>query len=188
MPLLQHPYHGNEVQVVMRTAVSPAAMIEPVRGKMRSLSAETATKFTTMEAMLSSSVATPRLRTTLVGMFAGLALLLSMAGMYGVMTYLTIERIPEFGVRMALGASPRHVLGLVLGRAARMTVIGMAIGLSLALSAARVMNTMLFGVQATDAITYAGVLVAVTPIVVLTAAIPAWRAARANPVVALRND
>ncbi len=188
MPLLQHPFHGNEVQVVMRTAVSPTALIEPVRAKMRSLSAEAATKFTTMEAMLSSSVATPRLRTTLVGMFAMLALLLAMAGMYGVMSYLTIERIPEFGVRMALGASPGHVLGLVLGRAARMTLAGMAIGLALALSAARVMNTMLFGVQATDAITYAGVLAALTPIVVLTAAIPAWRAARANPVAALRND
>ena len=108
--------------------------------------------------------------------------------MYGVMTYLAIERIPEFGVRMALGASPRHVLGLVLGRAAQLAVLGMAMGLAIALSAARVMNTMLFGVKATDAITYAGVLLAVTPIVVLAAAIPAWRAARANPVVALRNE
>jgi putative ABC transport system permease protein len=188
MPLLQHPYHANELQVVMRTAVSPAALIEPVRGKMRSLSPETATKFTTMEAMLSNSVATPRLRMMLVGVFAGLALLLAMAGMYGVMTYLAIERIPEFGVRMALGASPRHVLGLVLGRAARLAALGMAMGLAIALSAARVMNTMLFGVKATDAITYAGVLLAVTPIVVLAAAIPAWRAARANPVVALRNE
>jgi putative ABC transport system permease protein len=108
--------------------------------------------------------------------------------MYGVMTYLTIERIPEFGVRMALGASRRHVLGLVLGRAAQMAALGMAIGLALALSAARVMHTMLFGVQATDAVTYAGVLMAVTPIVVVAAAIPAWRAAAADPVVALRNE
>jgi predicted permease len=188
MPLLQHPYHANEAQVVMRTAVSPAALIEPARGRMRSLSPEIATKFATMEAMVSNSVATPRLRMTLVGMFAGLALLLAMAGMYGVMACLTIERIPEFGVRMALGASPRHVLGLVLGRAARMALLGMAIGLALALSAARVINTMLFEVKATDTITYAGVLMALTPLVVLTAAIPAWRAARANPVAALRHE
>jgi putative ABC transport system permease protein len=105
-----------------------------------------------------------------------------------VMACLTIERIPEFGVRMALGASPRHVLGLVLGRAAQMALLGMAIGLALALSAARVMNTMLFEVKATDTITYAAVLMALTPFVVLTAAIPAWRAARANPVVALRHE
>ncbi|HEV3140753.1 MAG TPA: ABC transporter permease [Vicinamibacterales bacterium] len=188
MPLLQHPYHANEIQVVMRTAVSPTSLIDPVRTKMRSLGPETATKFTTLEAMVSSSIATPRLRMMLVGLFAGLALLLAMAGMYGVMTYVTIERIPEFGVRMALGASPRSVLALVLGRAAQMAAIGVAIGVALAFSAARVLNTMLFGLKATDAITYAGVLLAVTPIVVLAAAIPAWRASRADPVVALRSE
>jgi putative ABC transport system permease protein len=103
------------------------------------------------------------------------------------MTYVTVERIPEFGVRMALGASPRHVLALVLGHATQMAVPGMAAGLAFALSAARVMNTMLFGVQATDAITYAGVLLAVMPIVVWR---PRFRrgAARADPVVALRNE
>jgi ABC-type antimicrobial peptide transport system permease subunit len=124
----------------------------------------------------------------LAGLFAGLALLLAVAGMYGVMSYVTTQRIAEFGVRIALGASPRSVLALVLGRAARLAALGAAVGLALAFSAARVMNTMLFGLKATDAITYAGVLVAVTPIVVLAAAIPAWRAARADPVVALRNE
>ena len=188
MPLLQQPYHSNEVQVVMRTAVSPASLIEPVRSRMRALNPETATKFTTMEAMVSSSIATPRLRMMLVVLFAGLALLLAMAGMYGVMSYVTTQRIPEFGVRMALGASPRNVVTQVLGGAAQLTVLGVAIGLALAFSAARVMNTMLFGLKATDAITYAGVLFAVTPVVVLAAAIPAWRAARADPVVALRQE
>src|SRR5215467_11901917 len=76
MPLLQQPYHGNEVQVVMRTAVAPASLIDPVRSKMRSLNAETATRFTTLDAMVSNSIATPRLRMMLVGIFAGLALLL----------------------------------------------------------------------------------------------------------------
>ena len=188
MPLLQHPHHGNEVQVVMRSAVSPTSLIEPVRSKMRSLSPETATRFITMEAMVSNSIATPRLRMMLAGLFAGLALLLAVAGMYGVMSYVTTQRIAEFGVRIALGASPRSVLALVLGRAARLAALGAAVGLALAFSAARVMNSMLFGLKATDAITYAGVLVAVTPIVVLAAAIPAWRAARADPVVALRNE
>ncbi len=188
MPLLQHPYHANEVEVVMRSAVSPASLIDPVRSKMRSLNAQVATKFTTMEAMVSDSIATPRLRMMLAGLFAGLALLLAMAGMYGVMSYVTTQRIPEFGVRMALGASPRSVLVLVLGRAAQMTVLGVALGLALAFSATRIMDAMLFGLKATDAITYAGVLLAVTPIVVLAAAVPAWRAARVDPVVALRNE
>ena len=188
MPLLQYPYHGNEVQVVMRSAVSPTSLIGPVRGKMRSLNPEIATRFTTMEAMVSSSIATPRLRMMLVGLFAGLALLLAMTGMYGVMSYVATQRIPEFGVRIALGASPRNVLLLVLGRAVQMALLGVVVGLAVAFSAARVMNTMLFGLKATDAITYAGVLLAVTPIVVLAAAVPAWRAARADPVAALRSE
>ena len=188
MPLLQYPYHGNEVQVVLSSAVSPTSLIGPVRGKMRSLNPEIATRFTTMEAMVSSSIATPRLRMMLVGLFAGLALLLAMTGMYGVMSYVATQRIPEFGVRVALGASPRNVLLLVLGRAVQMALLGVAVGLAVAFSAARVMNTMLFGLKATDAITYAGVLLAVTPIVVLAAAVPAWRAARADPVAALRSE
>jgi predicted permease len=188
MPLLQHPYHGNEVEVVMRTTVSPASLIDPVRNKMHSLNPAIATKFTTMEAMVSDSIATPRLRMMLVGLFAALALLLAMAGMYGVMSYVTTQRIPEFGVRMALGATPGNVLALVLGRAAQMTMLGVAAGLAIAFCAVRVMNTMLFGLKATDMLTYAGVLLAVTPIVVLVAAIPAYRAARVDPAVALRNE
>jgi putative ABC transport system permease protein len=188
MPLQQHPYHANEVEVVMRGAISPTALIDPVRTKMRLLNPEIATKFTTMEAMVADSIATPRLQMVLVGLFAGLALLLAMAGMYGVMSYVTTQRIPEFGVRMALGASPYKVVALVLSRAAQMAMLGVGIGLILAFSASRVMNSMLYGLKATDAVTYAGVLLAVTPIVVLAAAIPAWRASRVDPVIALRSE
>ena len=187
-PLLQHPYYGNEVTIVMRSAISPTALIEPVRATMHSLNPEVPTKFTTMEAMVSDSIAMPRLRMLLASVFAGVALLLAITGMYGVMSYVTTQRIPEFGVRMALGASRHNVLALVLGRAARMTMLGIAAGLALAFSAARVINTMLFGVKSTDAITYAMALLAVTPIVVLASAIPAWRAARVDPVIALRNE
>src|SRR5258708_22185952 len=164
MPLLQHPYYANELQMVMRSAVSPASLIDPVRSKMRSLNPEVATKFTTMEAMMSDSIATPRLRAMLVGLFAGLALLLAMAGMYGVMTYVTTQRIPEFGVRMALGASQRNVLGLVLGSAAKLAVLGVAIGVAIGVSTARGINRMLVGFKANDGITYAAALLAVDPL------------------------
>jgi len=188
MPLQQHPYHANEVELVMRSAISPTALIDPVRTKMRSLNPEIAIKFVTMEAMVADSIATPRLQMMLAGLFAGLALVLAMAGMYGVMSYVTTQRIPEFGVRMALGASPHKVVALVLQRAAQMALLGIGIGLVLALAASRVMNSMLYGLNATDAPTYAGVLLAVTPIVVLAAAIPALRASRVDPVVALRTE
>jgi putative ABC transport system permease protein len=188
MPLLQHPYYGNEVQVVMRSAGSPSSLIDLAGSKMHSLNPDVATKFATMEAMVSDSIATPRLRMMLVGSFAALAILLAMAGMYGLMSYVTTQRVPEFGVRMALGASPHKVLALVLGRAAKMAALGVAVGLMLALSATRVMNSMLFGLKGTDAATYATVLLAVTPVVALAAGIPAWRAARVDPVVALRNE
>lgn len=188
MPLQQHPYHANEVELVMRTAISPTALIDPVRNKMRSINPEIATKFTTMEAMVADSIATPRLQMVLAGLFAGLALLLAMAGMYGVMSYVTTQRVPEFGVRMALGASPLKVMTLVLSRAAQMAVLGVGIGLVLAFSATRIMSSMLYGLKATDVLTYASVLLAVTPIVVLAAAIPAWRASRVDPVIALRSE
>ncbi|HEU5451048.1 MAG TPA: ABC transporter permease [Terriglobales bacterium] len=188
MPLLQHPFYGNELQVVMRTAVTPTSLIDTVRSRVGAENPQVAMRFTTMDAMLSRSIATPRLRMTLVALFAGLALLLAMAGMYGVMSYVTTQRIPEFGVRMALGASPRDVVLLVLRRAAQMAAVGIAIGLGLAFSAARVMNSMLFGLKSTDATTYVLVLIAVMPIVTLAASVPAWRAARVDPQSALRNE
>ena len=188
MPLLQYPFHGNEVQIVMRTSVPPASLVDPVRTTMRSMDPETATKFSTLDMMVSNSIATPRLRSMLIMLFAGVALLLAMAGMYGVMSCVTIQRIPEFGVRLAFGASSRRLVASVLGRAARLAVVGAAIGLALAYAAARIVSAMLFGVTATDATTYAGVLLAVTPLVILAAAIPAWRASRTDPLAALRAD
>lgn len=188
MPLLQHPFFANEVELVLRSTVSPTSLIDPVRRKMLALNPQVATKFTTMEAMVSDSIATPRIRTMLVGLFAGIALLLATAGMYGVMSYISTQRVPEFGVRMALGASPLNLVALVLGRAAQMAALGAVAGLILAFSFARVLNSMLFGLRATDAVTWVAALLAVTPVMVLAAAVPAWRAARVDPMIALRNE
>ena len=188
MPLLQHPYYGNEVQVVIRTDGTATSLIAPVRRKMLALNPDVATKFTTMEAMVSGTLATPRFRMFLVIGFAIIALLLAVTGMYGVMSYVTSQRIPEFGVRMALGASPRQVVLLVLRRAAVLAAIGAATGLVLAAAGGKAISSMLFGLKASDAITYSAVLLALTPLVTLAAALPAWRASRVDPLAALRQE
>ena len=188
MPLLQHPFFANEVQVVLRTAVSPTSMINTVRKKMLALNPEVPTKFTTMEAMVSDTVATPRLRMVLVGLFAAMALLLAAIGIYGVISYAVTQRVSEFGVRMALGATPRNIVGLVLRGAGSLAAIGVTAGLVLAAATSKVISSMLFGLKASDALTYAAVLVLLAVLAVLSAAIPAWRASRVDPLVALRQE
>jgi predicted permease len=188
MPLKQHPYFANELQVVLRTNVSPESLITPVRQKVRAMNSEIAVKFTSMDAMVANTIAKPRLRVFLIGMFAALALLLAMAGVYGVMNYVITQRTAEFGLRVALGATSGDVVRSVLGRAARLAAVGLALGLPLSLAATRLISSMLYGLKSTDPLTYAMVIAAVIPIVLLAAAIPAWRATQIDPLTALREE
>ena len=188
MPLAQHPSRGGEVQVVMRTELDPATLIAPLQQVVAEMSPATATKFTTLSAMVNHSVAEPRFRTTLAISFAVLALLLAIMGVYAVMSYLTVQRTGEFAIRVALGASPAAIMRLVLLGAARLALIGMAAGIAMALAASRVLITMLFGLKSTDAPTYGIVIAVVLPSVLMAALLPALRASRVDPLVALRND
>lgn len=188
MPLEQHPYHANEVQVALRTAVDPGTLVAAVRLKVRDRNPEVATKFTTLEAMVADSIATPRFRTFLVAVFAGLALALAMAGVYGVMTYVVSQRTAELGIRMALGAAPADVLRLILGRAALLAAAGLGLGLALSVAANRLLAGLLFGLKPTDALTYTTVLGAIGLVTLAAAAAPAWRATRIDPVRALRDQ
>jgi ABC-type antimicrobial peptide transport system permease subunit len=154
---------------------------------MRAVSPDVAAKFTTLEASVDESVAAPRFRTALVSTFAALALLLAVAGMYAVMSYVTTQRTTEFGLRVALGARSGDVVRLVLRGAARLVSVGVALGLVLALATSRITATMLFGVEAMDTRAYAGVLLVAVPMVVLAAILPALRAARVDPMIALRE-
>jgi ABC-type antimicrobial peptide transport system permease subunit len=149
---------------------------------------EVATKFTTMNDLVSDSISAQRFRTALASSFAVLALLLALSGMYAVMNYVTARRTSEFGLRSALGAQPRNILTLVLSGAARLGILGVIAGLGLSIFSGRLLSTMLFGIQSTDPKTYITVIAVVLPVVVLAAALPAWRASRVDPVVALRNE
>jgi putative ABC transport system permease protein len=188
MPMEQHPYHSNELQVIVRTESAPSAMTAVVRKAAYDLNPEMAVKFTTMEEMVSDSIAAPRFRTFLASTFALLALLMAMAGIYGVMSYVVTQRTSELGLRMALGAARGDVLGLVLSRAGVLAAGGLAIGAGLSLAVSRLIGAMLFGLKATDPATYAMVLLSVGGIAILAAAGPAWRASRIDPMVALRQE
>jgi hypothetical protein len=106
MPLVQHPSYANEVQVVVRTAVDPRSLTDTLRLQVRRNHPEVAARFTTLDAMVSESIAEHRFRAMLAAIFAGLALILAMAGIYGVMSCMVAERTSELGLRMALGAAP----------------------------------------------------------------------------------
>jgi putative ABC transport system permease protein len=188
MPFQQHPYHANELQVVLRTEGNAALLTPAAEQRMRQLSPTAAVKFSTMEAMVSDSIATPRFRTFLVGLFAGIALLLAMAGIYGVMNYLVTQRTSEFGLRMALGANAGDVLSSTMGQAFRLTAVGLAMCVALSFAAHRLLESMLFGLKPMDVATYAAVLVVVFVVACTAAGIPAWRATRIDPIVALRNE
>jgi predicted permease len=188
MPLAQHPFRANEVQVAIRTQLDPLALVKPVQDVVRSMNPEVATKFTTMQSMVHDSVAAPRFRTALALTFAVLALLLAAMGVYAVMSYVTVQRTGEFAVRAALGASPANILKLVLGGAGRLAAIGVAIGLALTLISSRVLESLLFELKPTDIPTYLIVCAVVVPAVLLAAFLPALRASRVDPLEALREQ
>jgi ABC-type antimicrobial peptide transport system permease subunit len=188
MPLTQHPFRANEVQVAIRTKADPSSVMAPVRQIVGQMNPDVATKFTTMDVMVTDSAAAPRFRTMLATSFAAVALLLAIMGVYAVMSYATVQRTGEFAIRAAMGASPAAILRLVLRGAARLAVIGVAAGAALAIAASRVLTTMLFGLTSTDPLTYAMVVAVVLPAVLLAAGLPAWRASRVDPLVALRNQ
>ena len=140
------------------------------------------------EEVVARSIASQRFSLILLGAFAGLALLLAGIGIYGVLSYLVGQRTREIGVRMALGAQRLDVLRMVLGDGARMTMVGAAIGLVAALALTRLMASMLFGVRPTDPVTFAAVAVLLCSIALFACYLPARRAAKVDPMVALRYE
>ena len=131
MPIAQHPLPATQVALLIRSAVAPQALVATARERIRRADPEVATKFTALAALADDSMSASRFRTWLVGTFAALALLLAVAGVYGLLTYLTAQRTPELGVRMALGAGRGRVIGLVLSRAAVIAAAGLAVGVVL---------------------------------------------------------
>jgi putative ABC transport system permease protein len=188
MPYTQHPRATNNFNLLARTSGDPSALMEAVRRKIHERDPEVPVKFTTMEATVAEGVAAPRFRMVLLGLFAGLAVCLAMAGVYGVMSYTVGQRSSEIGLRMALGASTRDVLRLVLGEGLMLAGIGVAIGLAAAVAASRLLASLLFEVKPTDPATYLAVAAVLGVVALAACYVPAWRAARVDPLVALRQE
>jgi len=188
MPYQQHPGWSTNLSLLVRTSADPMALTEAVRRKIRERSTEVPVRFTTMRENFDQSVAAPFFRTLLLAIFAGLAVCLAMAGVYGVMAYIVSQRANEIGLRMALGARSADVLKLVLRHALILTAIGVAFGLASSVAAARLLSSLLYEVQPTDPLTYAAVAVLLGLVAMAACYIPARRAAKVDPLVALREE
>jgi predicted permease len=179
----------RSMNLAVRTRTDPETLGPAVVRKIHSLDPELAVAhIRTMTQVLSSSVAVPRFNTVLVGIFGGVALFLAVIGVYGVLSYMVTEQTHEIGIRIALGAEHAEILGLVLRQGAKLAGVGVAIGLFAALGLTRLLRGLLYGVSVTDPVTFAGVAVLLMSVAMLACYIPARRAARVDPMVALRYE
>jgi putative ABC transport system permease protein len=180
---------GWTQRLVVRTASDPvstaAAAAEAVHRVDPTLPV---TEVTTLDGLLSTSLSPRRFVAVLIAVFAGLAMVLSAVGIYGVMSYTVGQRTQEIGIRMALGAQPGNMLALILGRGARLASVGIAVGVLGALALTRFLSSLLFGVQARDPLTFIGVAAMLMAVALLACYVPARRAMKVDPMVALRYE
>jgi putative ABC transport system permease protein len=186
-PFAQEP--SSFITLVVRSDSDPTKLSAAIRSQVLALDKEQPVYgITRLEQTLANSVAQQRFSMLLLGIFATVALVLAAVGLYGVMAYSVTQRTHELGIRMALGASSRDVLGLVVGHALALTLIGVGIGLIAAFFLTRLMESLLFGVSATDPVTFAAIAAMLTGVSLLASYIPARRAMKVDPMIALRYE
>ena len=166
----------------------PATLIASVKSVMASVSPSASLEFTTLSDQVARSLSRDRLLATLATFFGGLALLLALIGLYGTMSYNVARRKNEIGIRIALGAARERVIRMVIGEVSVVVVAGLGIGVVLALAATRLVASFLFGLTASDPVTWIGSGGVLLGVALLAGAAPAWRAARMNPMTALREE
>jgi putative ABC transport system permease protein len=188
-PEMFKPGSFSRMSIVVRSAGDPALLTTAVRQALRAIDPDEATStFRTMDDVISASASGDRFNTLLLGAFAAIALLLTAAGIFGVLSYLVTQRTREIGLRMALGAQPEDVLRVVVGHGLRLVLLGLSIGVAAALVVTRWMSSVLFDVKPTDPLTFAAVAVLLTAVAFLASYVPARRAMRVDPMVALRYE
>ena len=183
----REPYSG--MALVVRTSGNAAHVATAVQKEIRAVDPEQpVADVRTMEQVVARSIARPRFNTLLLSIFAGVALVLASVGLYGVMNYSATQRIHEVGIRMALGATRADIMRLVVGNGMVLTLIGIGIGVAASVGLTRLMQSFLFGIGTTDALTFIGVSLLLVAVALIANYIPARRATRVNPVIALRYE
>jgi putative ABC transport system permease protein len=184
---LQDTFAG--MSVVVRTAVEPASLAPDVRRIVAEVDKSApVSEVKTMEHIVSESVTQPRFNLFLLGLFGGIALLLSAAGIYGVTAYSVTQRTHEFGIRMALGAQVGDVLRMILGQGMLLIVAGIVVGLVASFALTRLMKSLVFGVSVTDPLTFVAITLLLSVVALIACYIPARRATKVDPLVALRYE
>lgn len=187
LPATQAPL--EDMVILVRTSSEPTAMFPALQRSVWAIDPnQPISEVSTMEQIVSESVAKPRFNMFLMGLFGGLALILAVVGIYGLLSYVVTQRTHELGIRMALGADRKEILKLVLRQGVTLAVVGEAIGLICAFTLARLIKGLLFGVGPADASTFVGVAAGVIIVALLACYIPARRATKVDPLVALRYE
>ena len=175
--------------IVARARGEASSLVEPMRAVLRDIDPDVPMfAVRSMEQIAANAVAQPRLYLVLIACFAGTAMLLAAIGLYGVLAYAVGQRTREIGIRLALGAKRAEVLRMIMGQAGRLAVTGIVAGLAAAALASRVLRAQLFEVTPTDTMTYVVVAIGLMVVALIASWIPARRAARIDPITALRHD
>ena len=186
-PFAQVPSGG--MTVIVKGTADPNQLVSSIRAAVKEIDPDQPIfNPRTMDEIRAESVAPERLNLTLLSLFAGIALVLAIVGIYGVMSYSVTQRTHEIGIRMAIGARPRDVFTMVLGHGMKLTLIGVGIGLLLAFGLTRLMETMLFGVKPTDAATFTGISLLLISVALLACYLPGRRATKVEPTISLRYE
>jgi putative ABC transport system permease protein len=187
LPYLQQPW--SFMSLVVRTQSDPARMAGVLRHEITAQDAnQSVYDVKTMQQIVSESVSQPRLYTMLLGVFAAVAMILAAVGIYGVMNYLVTQRVHEIGIRMALGAQAMEIFKMIVGQGMLLALMGVVIGLAVAFLGTRVMESLLFGVSTRDLTTFLGIPLMLAAIAFFSIYIPARRAMKVDPMVALRQE
>lgn len=187
---LQRPqwWQVSRLSIVVRSESDPRTVIPSLRATVQALRADVPISFATLDEVVASSFGARRFSLTLFAVFAGVALLITVIGLYGMLSYLVTERTREVGIRMALGAGRANVLALVIVQGLRLALLGIVAGLAGAWALTRLMSSLLFGVTPTDSVTLVSVVLTLATVALLACYLPARRATKVDPLVALREE